>query len=538
MAPVLRPSLVYEIDGQRIVCPLDRDELTIGRAPDNDVVVNRQYVSRHHARLRRGGDGWHVVDLGSKCGTTINDLGHADKRLEHGDRILLQDFALTFLERPAPAAVEVASLPRSTVVALTGKRGAPELGMHTHYQNAVDFSRLATAAPDVVRLQKLLSVVADSSKSILSSRSLDETFQRVLDLVFEHLPVQRGFVMLWSDEQADLVARSVRHRTPVGGEEEIRFSRTIAERVYRDKVAVLTTDAQADGRFAAGESIIRLGIRSAIAAPIWHGERVEGLICADSSAQAKAFDRFDLDLLSALGNHLAIAIEQARLVADVMQQQLVRRKLERYHSPAVIDRIASGDASTEGDLVADERDVTLLFADVVGFTERCETLQPKEVASLLNRYFSEMTEAVFRHEGTLDKFIGDCLMAVFGAPLACDDHARRAVDAALDMREAMRRLNEPLAEAERVRFRVGVHSGRVVAGDIGSVRRRDYTVLGSTVNLAARLEAEVAAPGQIVLSESTARGVGDGYVLTDLGERRLRGLSSPVRCFELLEAAR
>ncbi len=156
------------------------------------------------------------------------------------------------------------------------------------------------------------------------------------------------------------------------------------------------------------------------------------------------------------------------------------------------------------------------------------------MGELLNRYFSEMTQVIFDHEGTLDKFIGDCLMAVFGAPIATVDHQVRAVQAALDMREALRRLNDPLPERDRLEFRVGIHSGRVIAGDIGSPLRSDYTVLGATVNLAARLEAEVAGPGQIVITDVTLQGLGEGYDVRGMGQHRPKGVSKTVQCYELV----
>ena len=175
-----------------------------------------------------------------------------------------------------------------------------------------------------------------------------------------------------------------------------------------------------------------------------------------------------------------------------------------------------------------------MFADVVDFTLRCESLEPRQVAELLNRYFSEMAEMVFRHEGTLDKFIGDCLMAVFGAPLATDDHARRAALAALDMREALAQLNEPMPPESRWQFRIGMHSGKVVAGDIGSIRRSDYTVLGSTVNLAARLESSVAQPGQIVISDTMNELLPGLLETRAIGKFRPKGISRQVSCFEVL----
>ncbi len=516
-------KIVYEQHGRQVVVPLDKDVLTIGRDHRNDIVVERPSVSRKHAKLARDVLGWRVTDSGSAYGTRVNDLGHTDKVLVDGDRILLHDFPLLFSDgAPAPRA------------ALTGNAGqTSEFGPETVFQNAVDFSSLASDSADVSHLQRLLVVVTRATEVILASGSLDETFRKILDLVFEHLPVQRGFIMLWDDPRRHLVTRCVKIETATGAGEEIQFSRTIAEKVVRDKVAVLTTDAQSDDRFAAGASIIRLQIRSAMAAPLWSGDNVDGLIYVDTPLQARAFNKFDLDLLSALGNQVAVAIEQSRLHSSILEQKLVRGRLERYHSPAVIARITAGSAAGDA-LGAEEREVTVIFADVVGFTARCEKMEPRAVAELLNRYFSEMAEVIFRHEGTLDKFIGDCLMAVFGAPFPAADHARRAVDTALEMRDALERLNAPLAEEERVRFRVGIHSGKVIAGDIGSPSRSDYTVLGSTVNLAARLERTVAQPDQIVISEATHAALHDEYETRPAGEHRPKGLSRSVRCYMVL----
>ncbi len=175
-----------------------------------------------------------------------------------------------------------------------------------------------------------------------------------------------------------------------------------------------------------------------------------------------------------------------------------------------------------------------MFADVVDFTPRCESLEPRQVAELLNRYFSEMADVIFRHEGTLDKFIGDCLMAVFGAPLSTDDHTMRGAAAALEMRDALTALNEPRSPDSRLQFRIGMHSGKVVAGDIGSIRRSDYTVLGSTVNLAARLESSVAQPGQIVISDTTNEALQGRFETRAIGSYRPKGLSCDVTCYELL----
>jgi adenylate cyclase len=520
------PEIAFEYGGQRQVHALSKDELTIGRAPDNDLMIQDGSISRYHAKISREGGAWRIADLGSKNGTHVNDVTAPATTLKDGDQILLGKFPMVFRDQAAGVALTAAPQ-GSEVDEVSG----------TIFRSAIDFSSLAskpsparTPQMDADRLRKLLAIVSEISRELLASKPLEHTLQRVLDLVFEHLPVERGCIVL-REKNGELTPRVVRARS-AKAETDMKISRTIAEKVVSDKVSVLTTDAQHDPRFAGGASIMAMGIRSAMAAPLWTGDRVEGLIYVDTPLHVKAFDDFDLDLLSALGNHAALAIEQSRLQESIMQERLSRQKLERYHSPAVIERITHGEGL--GGMEAEERDVTIMFADAVGFTDRCERMEPREVANVLNRIFSQMTDMIFLHEGTLDKFIGDCIMAVFGAPFETTDHAVRAVQAALDMKEALRQLNAEADEKDRVDFRIGLHSGRVVAGDIGSAKRSDYTVLGASVNLAARIQASVAEPGQIIISDATREQLGDRFVTRLVGEFQPKGISKMVRCYEVM----
>jgi len=529
----LTPQLLFELRGEQMEFVIETDRIRIGRSADNDLVIQDGSISRHHAEIYRDGDEFRVRDLGSKNGTHVNQVTGADLPLTGGDELILGKFSMTFQTQEEPGQVELTA-PAEDI---------PEEG--TIFRSAIDFSALAAGAGeplaaeakapelDPERLQRLLQIVVQASEVLLKSADLDETLGQVLDLVFEHLPVERGFVALWDEKTQTLTPRAVKKRDGDDGDEgEIKFSRTIAEKVYHDKVSVLTTDAQSDPRFSHGQSIMALGIRSAMAAPLWNGDNVEGIIYCDTPLHVKAFDDFDLDLLSALGNHVAVALERARLQENIVSERVSRERLARYHSPAVVERItqSAGDAGME----ADERNVTVLFADVVGFTSRCETMEPRAVAEMLNACFSGMAEAIFKYEGTLDKFIGDCLMAVFGAPLVQEDHPLRAVEAALDMRTALAELNEGMAPEDQMEFRVGMHSGKVIAGDIGSVRRSDYTVLGATVNLASRMESSVAKPGQIIVTDTTYEATKDRFEFRLVGEFQPKGISRIVRAYEVL----
>jgi adenylate cyclase len=209
----------------------------------------------------------------------------------------------------------------------------------------------------------------------------------------------------------------------------------------------------------------------------------------------------------------------------VLREQRIRDRLARY-CPAAVDTIAGTGLPDE--MLAEEREVSILFLDISGFTALAESLDPGAVTRLLNDVFGRLSETIFAFEGTLDKFMGDGIMAIFGAPLVQHDHALRAVRAALRMQAQMEAL-PPVPGADRaLEVRIGINSGPVIAGDIGSPRRKDYTVIGDAVNVASRLESEVARPGEIIIGPATAASVGDRFALERLEPRTLKGKSGTI----------
>ena len=379
------------------------------------------------------------------------------------------------------------------------------------------------------KINRVLRSLSELAKALISAQP-EEVPTRVMDAVFEHIPGDRGFLMLY-DEDGNLKPRVVHHRH--GDDEKITISKTIADRVVKDRVAILTSDAQVDPRFATGDSIRFHGIRSAMCAPLWQGDDVIGIIHVDSPMQTKTFTPDDLELLTALSNYAALAIQQANLNKKVQEEKIARERLEKYFSPNVATRILS-----EGERDVQELEVSVLFADIVGFTPMAEKMSPNSVAKLLNEYFSRMEEPIFEHDGTVDKFIGDCIMAVFGAPYAQADHAERAVRVALEMRERLHELNNERNQSAPIEMRMGIHSGKAVSGPIGSEKRREFTVLGDTVNIASRIESMVAKKGQVVIGQTTYERVKGGFEMTDLGTVALKGKTAEVQCFEVVSEKR
>jgi adenylate cyclase len=511
-------ELVFEDGGQSHRIPV-RDGLTLGRSSDNDVVLRDFSVSRHHARVDEKEGEVYLVDLESTNGIRINEEFVSSGVFTVGDLLGVGSFEL----RVEDAAADTGSLSSATYLRPLSEFNQ-DYGLEGKPQ---EISR------EIGARERVFEILAQVAKVLIQVEELDPVLEKVMDLVFDHLPVDRSFIVLFDPEGNPQLELNRFRESEVGEDTEVPISRTILDMVSHQKVAILTHDAQADQRFEAGRSVKIHQIRSAMCAPLWHRERVIGVIYVDSPLHVGSFSASDLDLLTALSNYAAVAIERARLNENIRRERQARDRLERYHSPAVIEAVLS-DSGDEASPVT-LRETSILFADIVGFTARCETLPPEEVAAFLNQFFSLAADVIFKHGGTLDKFIGDAVMAFFGAPLPQDDHAERAVRSALELLAILREWN---AEREkngddRIEVRIAVNSGPVVVGDIGSATRVDYTVLGNTVNVTSRLEEHVAEPGSIVLGETTQAAVADLFPTEPLGSVQLKGLRRKINIFRV-----
>jgi adenylate cyclase len=219
------------------------------------------------------------------------------------------------------------------------------------------------------------------------------------------------------------------------------------------------------------------------------------------------------------------------LVADVAREARQRERLGRYFSPAVAALLA--DRGAEG-VPGEEREITILFSDLRGFTALSERLPGPQVVALLNEVYELLVDAVFEHGGTLDKYLGDGLMAYFGAPIAAPDHAVRGVRCAVAMQGRLAELNRRRAERGEppLHIGVGVHTGIAVLGDIGARRRREYTAIGDAVNVAARVQQATKAEGvPVLVSGATVRLAGSAIGFAPAGTLDLPGRAQPLESY-------
>ena len=560
-----KPHLhVISNDGRAHRVPILKDEITIGRSKDNDITIGDNTVSRHHARIVKTKEGYLLNDFGSFNGTQVNAKRIQNVILKHNDRIRIGRANLTFLTKSKTSHSTTDSVIISPETDLEKEdqkivNSSPEVTGQKDLQDllispiklwkgrrAGDRSRpsekieqQSETKEDITsleRMNKVLFVLYEISRQLHSITDLYELLQKIMDLIFMVIDADYGYLILTGDKDDEELLPVVvkRKEDTKGDKKELTASRTIINKVIHDKVALLTSNAMADTRLDHGKSLMIQQIRSAMCVPLWKKDQIIGVIQLDSVRLDNQFTDDDLQLLKAIGSQMAMVIEQASLNEQIREEERMRSRLERFHSPQIIEMILKGGQETK-DNIMDPQDLTatILFTDIVGFTPLSEQMPPREVNMILNQFFSRMTDIIFEYGGTLDKYTGDGLMAVFGAPMEKEGDAERAIQAAQKMRQDLEQMMKT-GELIDFKIRIGINTGRVVAGNVGSPKRMDYTVIGDPVNIASRLES-MAEPNQILVGEETFQHVKGKFLVNKVGLKTVKGRSSKIMVYEVLD---
>jgi len=504
----------------------------LGRSTTASVRLADREVSRKHSQIDREGDDYVLRDLGSSNGTFLNGkriLGAA--KLSDGDEVLIGTSKMEFRLTSGPAR------PKNAEIVHTGKPGQLE-GVVARTSAKATFLPVEQVQ-DVGQLKRdyeRLRVGHEFSTYVRLERDLNELLRRILEIAFDLIPCDNGVILLRDPHSQELVIQSMRQRKP--GQGKVLVSDTLLAQVQLTKEGVLTSDAIADKRFQASQSIIALGVRSAMAVPLLtsSGEEVKGIMFLDSRERIAAFTTKDLEVLSAIAAQASVALENSEYARALEFEATQRAQLARFLSPALVEQAARGSIElSKGGALSE---LTILFSDIRGFTRLSEKLPAQEVVRMLNDYFELMVDILFEHEGILDKFIGDAIMGLWGAPVKRPDDATNAVRAAVKMQKRVAEWNEERAAQgkEPIRIGIGLHTGQVVVGNMGSSKALSYTAIGDGVNLASRL-CGIAGEDMIVISEECAQRAGkEKFVLESLPPARVKNREAPVEIYRVLEA--
>ena len=537
--------IISSPDGKRGILEITKPLVTIGRGSANDLVLNDSSVSRFHAVIRAESDGSiSIADRGSTNGVLVAGTKTTqDTALWDGAVVRIGRFELKLEdveERPNEFIVTQLD-PPSTLSHVWRNEPRPEtiIGrLHTDPNSPNLAEQLRTMEQTLERLERenrLLSLLYDGGKAVNSKLSIDDIADQVMQLTFRISGVERGFTMLFTPTGEVARQSHVRYRVEAPGnqsEASIILSRSILQRIRKEKQPILITDITMDERFSSSESLRIAGPRSAMCAPLVGQGYLLGILYVDNMQRAAAFTQEELNVFALVAAQAASAIDTVYAHAELAEQALQRSALERFLAPEVVEMVA---ANPEGvRLGGTNQMVSVLFADIRGFTPLSEGMDPHKVVEILNEYFTRVTDVIFDNGGTLDKYIGDAVMALFGAPISKGNDAARAVKTAVQIQRLLQEINRDSAARQwpELRVGIGINSGVVTAGNIGSPRRLDYTVIGDTVNTASRLMSK-AGGNQIFISAETASQLGGGFDLEPLPPLPLKGKSEPVQVFSV-----
>lgn len=560
-----------------LVHRLSGDTVTIGRGESNAIPLADSACSSRHAQFVLDGSGWRIEDRGSLNGTFVNSQRVQTARLGHGDRIQVGATELIFEPDPAteppPADAAVSGgqgYSNSFLQSITSAQDddrersggvwgqsllieddAPGDASGSHVEVKPIDAAVSTSVQTLVLtgsarakgrtesplLQRRtneslaeakLRLIQGVSEKLVRIFDPKQLMEEILAIVIEQTGADRGLLCLLDDQRrpVPIAARGL------GEGQQVHVSRTVLQTLLDRRAGVLIQ--QSAGAANILRSLEEMNVCSTLCVPLWTGESIIGILSLDSTRPTKVFTQDDLELLLAVAHQAAVGIERGRLSQLVESERQAKAYLSKYLDNRIVEQISRrGDG--EDPLAPTERVVTVLFSDIVSFTKICEGLPPVQVAGFISEYLTTMTEIVFAHGGTIDKYIGDAIMALFGAPIPSADSGVAAIRAALEMRDRIREFRRPKPGGAALRVRVGINTGLVVVGNIGSARRMEYTAIGDAVNVAARLQA-FARPNEICIDETTFSQTGGAFQVEEIGAIDVRNRAEPVAVYKILGA--
>ncbi|MDD5308298.1 MAG: adenylate/guanylate cyclase domain-containing protein [Deltaproteobacteria bacterium] len=519
--------VIFGTDGRREIDLVEHNPM--GRHPQNRVQILDRIASKEHCLIFLDKSrGYVLKDLGSLNGTFVNkNRVQGEIALRDGDEIVIGNTRAMFLgEEGAPGVAQMVDMSESVLQSHIRSKIASQVQDRFLPEKEIADDKIVRADYEKLRMTYELQ------RDIGFEFNIDRILERILERTFEFMNCDRGVILMF-DDKGELRPRAVKTRAGKK-DEKLVISSTLVKQVQKEKAGILSSDASMDNRFKGAHSIIMQGIRSSMAVPIIHKDELLGIMLIDSSVAVNAYTEKDLRLLSNIAHQTAQFIKNSAMAKKIEGDAATRARFERLLSPDVAEMIVSGQLTVEKG--GENRVATVLFADIRGFTSMSENMEASEVLQMLNEYFEIMVEIVFKHDGTVDKFVGDEIMVLWGAPIAHPDDPARAVRAALEMQHALIGFNAMRASEGQgpIHIGIGINTGELVVGYIGSSRTMSYSVIGDSVNVAARL-CSAAKAGEVVITEDTYELVKDEFETVMLEPLRAKGKAKPLKVFSVVK---
>ena len=513
--------------------------VTVGRLSSNDIQLKDGSVSKTHARIQPSTktQGWKIDDLGSSNGTYVNDNQITSQELTAGARIrcgntemILDDSMLVDDDINNIEDMEESSPSIYTSIPVL-EPGALEEALRSGESDRSSKTKVASATKEHPSDRKLKLIQLIGEKLIKTTDS-HELADEIMSIVVRQTKADRGFLCIFNQKGEHIPLAT--HGLKQG--DQMRISRTVLKRLLEEKSGILIKKIAVEDQ--AFESLKAMNVASTLCIPLWTTDKIMGFISLDRTGRSGSFTKSHLELMLAVAHQAAIGIERARLARKAEQEYSVRSYLSKYLDEKLVQHIVDSKSSGGRDpLAPTEREVTVLFSDIVSFTKISEGLKPSELADFIYDYLTAMTEIIFAHGGTIDKYIGDAVMALFGAPIPSDSAPSSAIRAALQMADYVEQMPVPAAVKDPLRVRFGISTGNAVVGNIGSAQRAEYTAIGDTVNIASRLES-FGRPQEICIDQATRDAAEKEFTMQGIGSIDVKNRAQPVSVFQVLSEKR
>lgn len=492
----------YAENSGETIYKIDKDAISVGRLPSNDIALLDPSVSRNHFIIQRQEDGYYIYDNGSSNGTILNGKKIEDKvKLCDQDQITAGKVLFIFSEKEEGQEI---------------KEVLPD-----------ELNHIAQS-PSLIN-SLYLDIIFSVAREGIYSIEQDKFYTDIIKLICNAIKAEYGAILLMDNNTGGLTVKASNREKPLAIQ---AVSKTIIDRAIKNRAAMLVKNAVIDTRFNGSNSIQTLGINSALCAPIWEKEHTYGALYVDRRVNPIPFEEEHLNFITIIANLLALKVAREELIQKIIEEKNITNQIKRFVPIEAVENLLKTIKNNPSEMwnIQEVERTSVMFADIVGFTSLTEKNKPIDIARLLRTFFEHATNIVLSNGGSINKFLGDGFMAIFGTPVFLSDDADRAINSAISLIKWTKSID---INSSPVSLRIGIATGPATGIMVGSPQRLEYTIIGDCVNTASRLQTQAMA-NQILISGETNSFIKSLINTRFVGEIAIKGKMVPVKVYEVI----